>query len=299
MWGWGRGTSGYCGSASLQTVGLFYGNWLDQDHVRGVTGGHDGAHELMLADGGCCSSVQVARQLHLNVSAWPHATAPQPQARAFVEWMRKAVDAHEPVVFGVYMATEDGAQYDHIVPLTGYELAAPDGASPPEVSALLYNDLHANHALVGNLSSWIHDREGCKRSLPWSERFSYCLPATTAFGYRVHGNHDPKHELLPVRLTMDSWTQPDTSTEDDKHEKPVILSAEIEITHLTAGARFALLQYARAEDVPSHSFLRTGGWLTRTDFVPTMSTHHVQHVRFWSNSTQFFRCVSATATPEV
>ena len=46
MWGWsppgGRApatASGYCGSMSLQTVGLYYGNWLSQDAVRGMSGG--------------------------------------------------------------------------------------------------------------------------------------------------------------------------------------------------------------------------------------------------------------------
>ena len=31
MWGWGSSEdSGYCGSASTQTMGLFYGNWISE-----------------------------------------------------------------------------------------------------------------------------------------------------------------------------------------------------------------------------------------------------------------------------
>ena len=93
--------SGYCGSASLQTVALYYGNWLSQDAVRGTTGGHDGRHELLLGDGGCCASAAIAAQLRLNVTQWPHAKVPAPQHAAFVDWMTTAIDASEPVVFGV------------------------------------------------------------------------------------------------------------------------------------------------------------------------------------------------------
>ena len=317
MWGWGRGTSGYCGSASLQTVALYYGNWLDQDAVRGATGGHDGAHQLLLTDGGCCSSVDVARQLHLNVSVWPHATAPRPQAAAFVKWMARSIDEGHPVVFGVYMATERGAQYDHIVPLVGYEAEAGDTHAGDthagdthaddthagdqvhaNIRALLYNDLHSDRTLVGNLSTWVAERAACEASLPWAERFSYCLPADTAFGYRTHGNHDPRRELVPARLRMHSWAQPDTSDEDGKHEPPQRLTADVEIRSLAPGESYALLQYDDVKRVPPHSFLSAGGWLVRTDFVSNGTTHRVHGVSFWSNSTQFFRCVRADSRGE-
>ena len=139
MWGWGHAVSGYCGSASLQTAALYWGNWLTQDtvrgqtgahemhaymrayppsmhayhhpcmhtpihpciQVRGQTGGHDGAHELLLSEGGCCSSTAVARLLHLNVSAWEASSTPLPQHQAFVAWLRSAIDAEEPAIFGV------------------------------------------------------------------------------------------------------------------------------------------------------------------------------------------------------
>ena len=60
MWGWGHNVSGYCGSMSIQTVGLYYGNYLSQDKVRGMTGGHDGRHEIMLGMRSCWAEFVVA-----------------------------------------------------------------------------------------------------------------------------------------------------------------------------------------------------------------------------------------------
>ena len=35
--------------------------------------------DLLGTEGGCCDSVAVDRKLHLNVTAWPHASTPTPQ----------------------------------------------------------------------------------------------------------------------------------------------------------------------------------------------------------------------------
>ena len=287
MWGWGPRVSGYCGSASIQTVALYYGNWLTQDAVRGVTGGHDGADQLLLGDeDGCCNSVAVARKLHLNVTAWPHASAPRPQHIAFAAWMAESIDSGEPVVFGVYMQTEDNPDLDHIVPLVGYV------GPPGRPSKLLYNDLHSNKTLEADLASFPADRSECKRDLPWNERFAYCLPASVDYGYRVHGNHDPAGELLPSQLIVPDWYEPDYSAEDAKHETPRELRAAVLVSGLTAGERFVLLRYEHASAVPLSDFLRMGGWAARTDFVAPSHAWNVG-VTFMSNTTQFFRCVHA------
>jgi len=285
MWGWGRRVSGYCGSASIQSVALYYGSWLTQDAVRGETGGHDGAHQLLLgAEGGCCDSVAVARRLRLNVTAWDHASALQPQAAAFAAWLARSVDAGEPSVFGVYMAGEDNPHLDHIVPLVGYVgvLGRP--------AKLLYNDLHSNSTLVADLATFAKDRARCRRALPWKQRFEYCLPASVDYGYRVHGNHDPAGELLPARLVVSAWYEPDYSREDGKHEPPTPLVGTLAMSGLAKGERYAILRYTSASAVPASGFLRAGGWAARTDFVAEGETHE-QRLVFMSNSSQLFRCV--------
>ena len=46
MWGWEPKVSGYCGSASVQADGVYYGNWLTEDAIRGTSGGERGALQV-------------------------------------------------------------------------------------------------------------------------------------------------------------------------------------------------------------------------------------------------------------
>lgn len=300
MWGWGPGVSGYCGSCSLQTAGIYYGNWLTQDRVRGTTGAHDGAHEILLGNSTCCSAVAAALDLKLNVSQWDFGTALEPQHPAFLTWMKDAIDAGEPVVFGVYMQTETASTFDHIVPLVGYEIAQQDEAEKERgqqqggdgmlgAMHIYFNDLHSHTTQRKNVSSFVSTRKDCAASLPWDKRFEYCLPSLVDYGYRVHGNLDTKQELVPTRLSVPSWDEPDYSVEDGRHEKPVVLSATVHVSNLVPGQSYALLRFNDPDTVPHHDFLHAA-YAERTDFVATKATY-VNDTEFWSNSTAFYRCV--------
>ena len=84
MWGWGPGVSGYCGSATLQTMGLFFGNFWTEDAIRGTSGGHNAKHELLL-DYPTELAVPSSSMLHacgalrLNCSMFDHRREPKPQ----------------------------------------------------------------------------------------------------------------------------------------------------------------------------------------------------------------------------
>jgi hypothetical protein len=213
MWGWGPGVSGYCGSMTIQTTLLYFGSYASQDRVRGQTGGRSGAHEIVLGRSGCCSAIDIMPQLGLNVTQWPYRTEPQPQHLAFLRWMKAGVALGEPTAFGVYMKTEDNPGFDHIVPLVGF-------AGDPAHERLVFNDLHANQSMHAPIATFVASRAACRAALPWSERFAYCLPRDVNFGVRVRGNLDAQGALLPARLLMDEWSEPDYSAEDGKGERP-------------------------------------------------------------------------------
>ena len=204
MWGWGPKVSGFCGSATVQTTAIYYGNWLSQDLVRGMTGGHDGLHELMLGRGGCCSTVDIMQKFSLAVEQWPFWTAKKPQSPAFVRWLADAAAAGHPVSFGVYMQTEDNPEFDHIVPLVGFD----------DAQRLLFNDLHANVSMRETLSSFISTRDACRKALPWAKRFAYCtlyenrtldlLATTCAAAATANPAFDPRTiQAFPRRSTME------------------------------------------------------------------------------------------------
>ena len=88
MWGWsppGPPTaSGYCGSASVQSTALYFGNWITQMAVRDTSGGHDAAHSILLGRDedlptSGTSVMHACAELKLDCSAWDYDAQPTPQ----------------------------------------------------------------------------------------------------------------------------------------------------------------------------------------------------------------------------
>ena len=143
------------------------------------------------------------------------------------------------------------------------------------------------------ISTFVSKRDDYKAKLPWKERFAYCLPFDVNYGIRVHGNVDRYNELLPARLVMDEWTEPDYSKEDGKGESPKLLGAAIVASGLQSGSRYALLQCDDPTLVPHSNFLsnKTGGVVSRVDFTASGQTYS-HRVSFMSDSTTFYRVVA-------
>lgn len=292
MWGWGPGLSGYCGSASMQSVALYFGNWLTQDAIRGSTGSTDASHEILLNNSECCSAVKAATHFALHVEEWRRWEVPVPQADAFLDWMRSSVDEGIPVIFGIYMTVESAPDNDHIVPFVGYD-----------EDSIYFNDLYFNNTLRAPIKEFVKTREECHGVPEHVGAASYCLPQGVDYGYRVFGNLDPLNELMPLRLNMATNLEPDYSKEDGRHAMPIMLAAELVASGLTPGKRYAILRYTSISQVP-----RDGGFLEKflasgatpeAYFVAPPSGTWTLGVHFPSDSTQFFRCVEEAAAGDV
>ena len=293
MWGWGPGLSGYCGSASLQTAAIYHGNWLTEDAIRGTSGSHDGRHELLIVypkDEGVPGTAlsSACKALKLRCTMWSYDQEPAPQHGGFLSWTRAHLDAGLPVIAGLYWGVEDDSDYDHIVPVVGYEA---DG--PTSVAAVYFNDLYTNVSIRAAVSDFVSTREQCNSP----ERFgpdSFCLPRDYDYGLVVSGNEDVRGVLRPVRLAMDSWTEPDYSREDGHHESPVPLHASATASNLTVGSRYGLLRFDSADAVPAEDFLQAR-YASKLEFVASGDTWTTR-VTFMSNTTQYYRCVPIDST---
>ena len=297
MWGWEPKVSGYCGSVSVQTAAIYHGNWLSEDAIRGTSGGHNAKHQLLVVypkdaevKGAAISSA--CESLKLNCSMWDYDTEKAPQHAGFLGWAKDHVDAGHPVIMGLYWGVESDADYDHIVPLVGYDTddAGADGSNA--VSAVYFNDLHGNATIRAEARSFVASRKECNKN----QRFgpgSFCLPQKYNYGIAVRGNQDAEGVLLPVRLAMDSWTEPDYSVEDQQHEAPVVMGATVTVSGLTAGMRYALLRFDNPAAVPARAFL-AAAYANKTEFVASGATW-TERAQFESNSTTLFRCVQVAA----
>merc|ERR1712216_442456 len=105
----------------------------------------------------------------------------------------------EPVITGLYWGVESKLGYDHIVPLVGFD-----------DEAAYFNDLHSPTTTREKLSSFVKSRKHCHRRSMYGNN-SFCLPYEVDYGISTSGNQDSKGSLLPVKLALSSWTEPDYS----------------------------------------------------------------------------------------
>lgn len=281
MWGWEEWSLGYCGEMSLQTAGIYYGNWLNQAAVRLTSGFDDPEHFLELeALHGNRSFKHACDIFKLECSAWDLNRRERPQHDAFLAWSRTAIDHGWPVLFSVYQKGDSDPVSDHYVPMVGYD-----------DTAIYFNDLNRSQTLRSELSMFVQTRRTCN----YPSAPEWCLPRDMNAGLRVHGNADVDHVLLPIRLLMSSWKEPDFSKEDRQHEAPTLLTAKLNITGLSAGLTYVVLRYSDPNQVPDRDFLNSK--FDSKFIFKAAGDVFTQSVTFMSNSTTFFRCIRDSAEP--
>ena len=185
MWGWSppapTSASGFCGSVSLQTVAIYFGNWLTTNYIRGTSGGYDAKHSLLIGyekdlSPGTTSTAHACRVLRMNCSMWDYNTQRAPQHDNFLQWLEDAIGNGHPVITGLYWGVESSQDYDHIVPVVGFDSRH-----------IYYNDLHSPTTIRASRTKFVANRKQCNSPRMFGSR-SFCLPASIDYGMRVHGN---------------------------------------------------------------------------------------------------------------
>ena len=287
MWGWGPKTSGYCGSASIQTMGLFFGNYWSQDQIRGTSGGTSSFYMLLLKsgsiiDGKNTSLLHACSELKLvcrNFDSIPMKLIPSQAQNVsnYVKWIKDNIDKGYPVISGLYWSYGNDNEYDHIVPVIGYDK-----------EALYYNDLFTNRTWRVEISDFIKTRKQCISNIRFGSN-AFCLPMTNNYGIALEGNEDSNDDLIPAKLSISSWTEPDYSKENNQNEDPTRLKGKLIVTNLVVGKKYSILRFNDMNKVPTKNFLEAK-FEHRFDFVAN-EEKFIYLTQFMSNSTTFFRVV--------
>ena len=61
--------------------------------------------------------------LRLNCTLFDYRHAHRPQHARFLQWAAEAITRGDPVALGLYWGVEQDSDYDHIVPMVGFERA--------------------------------------------------------------------------------------------------------------------------------------------------------------------------------
>ena len=287
MWGWGthRVTGaplhGYRGECSFQSVGLYYGNYVSQETVR--------SGRILLVN----NSAAAATALQYTFEEWnSSASNPIPQNAKFLDWAKGFVDNGVPPIAGWFErrpttdGSSDSSDYDHIMPIVGYETSNETG----EVTALYHNNFYLPTVSIMTKPDLNSSREKCRQKNTPAQPYQYCLPSAINYGIALTGIVDENNETFRASLTISQWNEPDWGSEDGKNETPVNISVNATMVGLQVGVAYAILRFDNAKALPSKGFL-TAAWTRKTLFTATAETMVVGLDDVLSNGSFFYRVV--------
>lgn len=280
MWGWGGSTSGYCGSTSFQTNGIFWGNWVSSEMVRAA----DGGSELLIG----VNDNTAAKNLKFKYEQWNFNKQKTPQGSSFVAWLRSHIDQGHISAVGFYESQPSGDEdYDHIVPVIGYQYDSNTDAT----TGIYYNDLWSPETRMIAVPSGITSRNGCQQDDEPDQPFEYCIPKTYCYGIAFLGDQDTNSETYRMMLQMPNWTEPDYGKEDKVNAKPVMFTVSASFMDLSPGASYTVYRFDSYSTLPTSSFAK-GPFTKSFQFTASAAFYQWNNFdSFMSNSTIFYRTV--------
>ena len=276
MWGWGPGLSGYCGEASLQSAGLFFGNYISQEQVR-----YAGGNTEVLID---VNLHKAADTLGFTYDRWKVVSKVgyhRAELDSFPIWTKNHLDSGHPVIVGVYESKplrSADPDYDHIVPIIGYDTLN---------LALYYNDLYCPTTRTLGLKD-IKTRVACTQTAEPSQPYPYCFPATNNYGIAIMGVKGTSS--CQLSLDIGDWSEPDWGEEDKLHQKPITFYPKITAKGLIPGNKYSVVRFDSVDSLPEDDFLR-GSWSELIEFVSENEEEVVRGKDIQSDGTYFYRCV--------
>lgn len=238
---WGN-RDGYCGSMSIQSAALYYGNWISQDMVRHSVGNKEILHTNIAA---------AISQLRFGVDAWQYTQYSIPQWQPYLQWMKKSLANGWPVMWFIYCKGDshgphDGGYYDHIEPVFGvwsnYSLTD-DNYYGEDV--LVHNsDYDGNHYYrsFDSLPDTAAMDGNCANAQPGvgNNEMYPCIPSDNYnYGFAISGLVDPDMIVLPSQLSISSSSEPDL----DNGAPPVNFTGILNATSLTPGQAYIIYRY--------------------------------------------------------
>ena len=302
MWGWGPGCSGYCGSCTIQTAGLYYGNWICQQLVRSSVSDS----EILLEK----NIEEALSTLGFTWDSWDRLSQ-KPQYKAHWVWIKQALSQGHPVIGTVF--SEKGGKfldYDHIVNITGYTSTSPTTYSDNDT--VYYNDLKAFDTRDSTLLNFAKSREEArppKGDLTISNGLGqWCFPKSENYATAVTG-FSGEAECLPAKLSVGQIYEPDWSKESGLCEKPMMLNGTLTIDGLSAGVWYTVYRFSAGverglrsvimKNLPRAGFGKAGTHAFAYSFVAKGAQAVVLDPnRFMSDTAQFYRVVRKESTPE-
>ena len=303
---WGD-SGGFCGSLSVQSGALMYGNWISQIQVRQATNHGEGhgnpekGYEILPTN-----IEQSMTNLGLRFDSFDY-NQTKPQAPVYKQFLKKHLVAMHPVVWFVMCrgdgqqipypgSNPNGGRFSHIEPLWGYFS-----------NHSITDDVVRDDDVIVHGSDW--DQFGYYRAMstlvdspamegnckhagdhPGVNEMYPCIYNEVDYGYAILGNIDPLNKTVPAILEVDSWNEPDVN---EPLVRPKELHGALTISGLVAGQKYTIYRYNGKHNVPRDSNFNRNYEHMHSITATAVSQKWVDPNSFLSNTATYYRVVKA------
>jgi hypothetical protein len=319
--------SGYCGETSFICAGLNFGQYCSQWTARTLASDrpqYQADSQLLLGTG---LDVRAAMEMRLNASEFPggsNVSTPE-----FLVWIKShLIQGHVPVI-GVFNnvnilgeSLPGDSQYDHIVPIVGWESESPmeDGGVHYYGSDIITLSDNGLYGPIGEPPHYpllfrydVNDFQGDRQQANNPDGAVYMLSNSPPnYGIAIEGVQDSDGACLPVRLSCDidhernppamasspsappALAQPPLCDQPPK-PLPLRLTATVDLSGQSGPCN--LYRYNDFAQVPVQNFNAAAGdavqhWHIPAGYGPTFVVEHAA----MSDETVVFRAVPASAS---
>jgi hypothetical protein len=322
MWGWVGNVLGYCGETCLQSIGLYFGNYISQGVVNWACGGDIKNRTMLIGS----TSKTAAESLNFNTKEYIQIF----DIDGFRDLFDTTINQNgHPIVMGWFDWATSGTenQYDHIMSVIGYDRSS---------DTVYFLDNYLLEVSEGKLEHLFQDRESCNSDAELiPQPLIYCAPnqlepkhkecasgsqdcqksrhCSCNYVMVVAGNTDPNGELFPLSLITVLPDEPDYGLQDNVNQQPVVIpSVTVQISGLTPQQSYTLIRFdgpkasvsdqtqPYANPVPTKDFLNASKackncqtyTFTATDSSMTIEGNSITK-NLWSDGSYFYRCVKS------
>jgi len=284
IWGWLLGVSGYCGETSFQSTLLLHGAWVSSELVRYAAGNKElliGVNDAKAAKALKMDYTQVVKYNKFDGDAF------------LMDTVKPAIDAGTVPVLGWFLKKKNGdADYDHIMPIVGYETNSAGTA----VDVVYFNDLYLNQTRTVNRYTstgaknayFLSSRSTCVTSNP-KQPYDYCMPNDHVYAILLKGIAGDSL-VQPATLDVGDWTEPDWGAEDNLHQKPITFQVSLTVSDLIVGRQYSVLRFNDVTAMPTSGDFFASSYTAKYDFVANATTQRLlKFAAVRSDSTAYFR----------
>jgi len=285
----------FCGENSVQAIALHYGVYLSQKRVRMIAPDNKNPHYYKQSEDGYelteLNMAGTLLKLGFDINVWDTENAPEPQAQAYLRWLKRQLVQGYPVVWMVRYY--EGDFFDHIESVWSIQSKHP--LSDPTVYP---DDVIANNLGVGNKRFYRRvdslydtnpvptgfDKNGGNNCTLTTQE---CIFNNKDWGYAIKGLHDPHHRLIRTSIDVnDNGFEP---------TPPFVIPIQATVTvhgPLTVGWTYRIFTYDEIDSIPRDGNYEQSDFVNMHQFVATASTYTWQDPQmFLSNSTVYYLTV--------